>query len=42
MHYSVWVCDEEPSSTLELFTKQELCIVTSEEMIEIKKRLWMN
>jgi hypothetical protein len=25
-----------------MFTDQELCIVMSEEIAEIKKRLWMN
>jgi hypothetical protein len=42
LHCLVWVCDEESSGTLELFTNQELCIVTSKEMAEIKKRSWMN
>jgi hypothetical protein len=41
IHCSVWVGDE-PSSTSELYTDQELHIVTSEEMAEIKKRAWIN
>jgi hypothetical protein len=38
----VWLCDEESYTTLELFTDQELRIVTSEEMAKIKKRSWLN